>query len=188
MNMIEYLGEIEKAMETILLRDRNKIKEITTVLKGAKERESTVFVFGNGGSSSTAAHFVCDLVKACRIKAVCLSDNTPYFSAYANDISYESVFVSPLSLLMRNGDVAIGLSCSGNSANVLRAFEFINSARYKGIYENVTTIGFTGFKGGKLRDLVDIHINVPVNSYRISEDVHLMLCHLIVELLVGDNE
>ena len=164
-----------------------KIERIVKELIRAREQGNTVFVFGNGGSSSTASHFVCDLVKACNIKAICLSDNTSYFSAYANDISYESVFSAPLSLFLKNNDIVIGISCSGNSKNVIRAFELIRQIRDKRESFNALTIAFTGFDGGKLKTLADIHINVPVESYRISEDIHLALCHLIVERILSNE-
>ncbi len=137
---------------------------------------------GNGGSASTATHFVCDLAKNTRkegwphYKAIGLSDNMALFSAYANDEGYENVFAQQLANLVMPEDIVIAISASGNSRNVLNAVSFAKSA-------NATTIGFTGFNGGNLASMVDINIHVNSNIIEHVEDIHLMLEHMIVKSL-----
>ena len=141
-----------------------------------------IFIMGNGGSAATASHFVCDLNKNTRhegwpdFKAIGLADNMPIFSAYANDDGYENVFYRQLQNDLARGDVVIGISASGNSENVLRGMRF---ARDAGAY----TIAFTGFDGGSLGGMVDLHIHVPSNVIEHVEDVHLMLEHMIIRSL-----
>jgi D-sedoheptulose 7-phosphate isomerase len=107
-----------------------------------------------------------------RFKVIALTDNAPTMTAYANDVSYDCIFAEPLLSLSEPGDIAIGFSGSGNSPNVLRAME---AARERGL----VTVGFTGFEGGKLKDLVDLHVNVPSTSMEQIEDVHLAMSHAL---------
>lgn len=154
------------------------IAQTVKALEGARDEGGRVFIFGNGGSAATASHFVCDLVKGTvqsgkpRLQAFALNDNMPLFSAYANDLSYETVFAEPLASLGEVGDIAIGISASGESANVLRAMDV---ARERGL----VTVGLTGFQGGRLKDKVDICIIVPSNSMQQIEDIHLIILHAI---------
>lgn len=141
-----------------------------------------VFVFGNGGSASTAGHYVADFVKTAavegrkRLAAFCLNDNIGMLTALGNDISYEQTFTYPLESYAKAGDVAVALSCSGNSPNVLRACEW---ARAHGL----TVVALTGFSGGKLKELADIHINIPSTNYGVIEDLHLSVNHIVAQSL-----
>lgn len=158
------------------------IAEAIRVLQRARMRGSQVFIMGNGGSASTASHFVCDLAKNTRrdglphFRAIGLADNMEIFSAYANDEGYENVFSQQLVNLIEPGDVVIAISASGNSKNVVRAVE--EARKY-----NAITIGFTGFTGGRLGQLVDIHIHVRSEVIEHVEDIHLMLEHMIVRAI-----
>lgn len=157
------------------------VEEITRtieVLGRARDEGRRVFVFGNGGSAATASHFVCDLVKGTsrrrgpRFKAFALNDNIPTFSAYANDVGYEKVFAEQLLALADAEDVAIGVSASGRSPNVLQAMD---TARHRGLI----TIGLTGFQGGELKNKVDTSIIVPSDSMQLIEDAHLVILHAV---------
>ena len=158
------------------------IREVIYVLHDARMNDRQVFILGNGGSAATASHFACDLGKSTvapdqpRFRAIALTDNMPIFSAYANDVGYEHVFAEQLASLVRAGDVVIGISGSGNSANVLKAIELARSVR-------ATTIGFVGFDGGSLKEMVDLCIHVPSDCMEQVEDIHLMLEHLICSCL-----
>lgn len=172
--------ESESQLLTGLALDR--VEAAIAALERARSEGRHVFLFGNGGSAATASHFACDLGKGTiqkdrpRFKVICLNDNMSTFSAYANDLGYDQVFAEPLISLSERGDIAIAFSGSGNSPNVLRATE---AARAGGL----VTIGFTGFNGGKLKDLVDLHVNVPSDSFGHIEDVHLAIAHAICEML-----
>jgi len=158
------------------------IEEVINILHQARISGKQIFIMGNGGSASTASHFVCDIAKNTRkegwphFKAIGLTDNMAIFSAYANDEGYENVFAQQLASLIQPGDIVIGISASGNSPNVLHAMDVAAQ-------NQATSIGFTGFKGGKLGTMVDLHINIPSDNYGQVEDIHLMLEHMIVNTL-----
>ena len=141
-----------------------------------------VFVFGNGGSAYTASHHVCDYVKTVTadlkrpLQAFSLVDNVGIGTAVANDISYEDVFSFPLSAYAEAGDVAVAISCSGNSPNVLRACKW-------GKANGLTIVALTGFSGGKVKQLADVHVNIPHDNYGIVEDLHLSIGHIVSQTL-----
>lgn len=173
---VEYFNAIERALRIVRKRHMQQIGKIVDTIRLAHIGKSTIFIFGNGGSASTASHFACDLSKGCGLRAISLTDSVPLVTAYANDVDYPHVFVGQLQYLLVSGDIVIGISGSGNSENVLQA---ITHARInKGV-----TIGMTGFKGGKLKKLVDISLVVPSNNMQHIEDVHLILCHLISRMI-----
>ena len=165
---------------------RPPIARIVQLLSDARRQGKRILIFGNGGSAATASHFVVDIVKGTlidradekqpRFKAICLSDSVPTLTAVANDFSYDRVFSEPLASLAQPGDIAIAISGSGNSPNVLKAIEV---AREMGL----ATVGLTGGSGGKLKDLVDICVVVPSTSMQLIEDTHLVILHAVfVEL------
>ncbi|HNQ93250.1 MAG TPA: SIS domain-containing protein [Anaerolineales bacterium] len=158
------------------------ITRVVETLQNARLEGRKVFIMGNGGSASTANHFVCDLAKNTRhdslphFRVIGLTDNMAIFSAYANDEGYENVFAAQLANLVEAEDVVIAISASGNSANVVKAIEEAKSY-------NAVTIGFTGFTGGKLASLVDIQVHVDSHVIEHVEDIHLMLEHMIVKAI-----
>lgn len=158
------------------------IQEVIDLLGQARLEKRQVFILGNGGSASTASHFVCDLAKNTRLqgfpnyRVIGLTDNMPVFSALANDEGYENVFAGQLASFVRPGDVVIAISASGNSPNVIKAVELARRLQAR-------TIGMTGFDGGLLGGLVDHHLHVPSHCIEYVEDVHLMLEHLITKAL-----
>jgi D-sedoheptulose 7-phosphate isomerase len=175
----EYLGDIAA---TISLLPKRRIMAVIGALHAARLASRSIFVMGNGGSSATASHFACDLAKGTiapglpRVKAIALTDNVPLLTAWANDTAYENIFAGQLVNLANPGDVVIGISGSGNSQNVLTAMK-------AGREIGAATIGFTGFDGGELKNLVDIAIIVPNNCMEKVEDVHLVLVHTICTVL-----
>lgn len=177
--MEDYLNGV---IRTIAALPRQSLLQILEILRQAQQQQKQIFVFGNGGSSATASHMANDLVKNTRssgkprMRVICLSDNTPLFSALANDEGYENVFSEPLLSMADAGDIAIAISGSGNSPNVLKA---VAVAKELGL----TTIGLTGFAGGKLRDVVDMCLVVPCDSMEQIEDVHLVINHLLACVL-----
>jgi D-sedoheptulose 7-phosphate isomerase len=172
-------------MSKILERiDRGAIDRFTDMLYEAWRNRRRVWVFGNGGSASTASHYVCDLLKNTaaegrpRLQVFCLGDNIATMTALGNDISYDDVFRFPLSAYAQNGDVAVALTGSGNSPNVLRAVEW---ARENGL----KVVALTGFSGGKLKEMADLHINIPSDNYGVIEDLHLSINHIVSQTLKG---
>jgi D-sedoheptulose 7-phosphate isomerase len=159
------------------------IERVIAMLHDARLRNRQVFIMGNGGSASTASHFVCDLGKNTRRKGwpnfrvMGLTDNMAIFSALANDEGYENVFAQQLASFVGPGDIVIGISTSGNSANVVNAVKL-------GKKRGARTVGFTGFDSGQLGPLVDLNLHVPSDSIEQVEDIHLMLEHLICKALL----
>jgi D-sedoheptulose 7-phosphate isomerase len=150
-------------------------------LEEAFYQRKNIFVFGNGGSGATASHFCEDLGKGTlrstndvqRFKVMSLTDNTPYILAWANDEGYDTVFEQQLRNFAEPGDLAVGISGSGNSKNVLQAIEYANSV-------DVFTVGMTGFDGGRLREIAKHCVHVPIYEMGIVESVHLIIVHYIV--------
>lgn len=180
MNAIdEYLYELKRTLDRL---PHDVIQEVIEMLHNARLCNNQIFIMGNGGSASTASHFVCDLGKNTRVKGIPnfkvqgFTDNMAMFSALANDEGYENVFAEQLANHIEPGDVVIGISTSGNSPNVVNAIKLANSVQAK-------TIGFTGFTSGKLGDLVDIDLHVPSENIERVEDIHLVLEHLICKAL-----
>jgi D-sedoheptulose 7-phosphate isomerase len=175
-----YVEETRAALSDPYLAEG--IARIVPVLLEARAQDRTIYFFGNGGSASTASHFVADIGKATirgdgkRFRCVALVDNVESLTAWANDTEYARVFSEQLATLAHPGDVAIGISGSGNSPNVLRAMEL-------GPKLGLRTIGLTGMGGGKLQAAVEIPVVVPSNSMQHIEDVHLLICHLLTAYL-----
>lgn len=174
-----YLDGLNQLYADVSLDQLNRVAE---VLLAAQQSGRKVFIFGNGGSAATATHMACDLAKTAGvsgqrgIRAISLSDNVSVMTAWANDASYECIFQEQLANLLDPGDVAIGISASGNSPNVLRAIEYANQ-------HGATTIGFIGFGGGKLKEMVNIDVTVSSRDYGQIEDFHLTLDHILAQYL-----
>lgn len=180
MNPVQtYLSALQATLEQL---PEETIQKVIDVLHQARQESRTIYIMGNGGSASTASHFVCDLNKNTRnvawpdFKVLGLTDNMALFSALANDEGYENVFALQLSSFVQPGDIVIGISTSGKSPNVVEAFRLARMRK-------ALTIGFTGFDGGHLADLSDIHVHVPSDCIEHVEDIHLVLEHLICKTL-----
>ncbi len=172
----QYQRNLTKTVKDLPLE---KIQAAVEILHSKRVSGNRIYIMGNGGSASTASHFVCDLNKNTRMegwpdfKAIGLADNMPVFSAYANDEGYENVFSRQLQNDLTQGDIVIGISASGNSENVLCGMRY---AKETGAH----TIALTGFDGGRLGGLVDLHIHLPNKVIEQVEDIHLMLEHMII--------
>lgn len=159
-----------------------KLERVLEILLSAHREGRKVFVLGNGGSASTASHFACDLGKgtaapgAARFRVISIADNLAVLTAWANDCTYEMVFKEQLENLLEPGDVVVGISASGNSANVIRAVEYANQ-------RGAVTVGFLGFGGGRLREFVQLDITVSSRNYGQVEDFHLTLNHILTQYL-----
>ncbi|MEW5936207.1 MAG: SIS domain-containing protein [Candidatus Thermoplasmatota archaeon] len=179
--MDRYLEDVIQCLRK-MQADLAPFEHLTEVLLDARARGATIFLMGNGGSASTASHFASDLAKgtisegAPRFRAISLADNIPQLLAWANDASYEDIFVEQLKNLLSPGDVVIGISGSGNSPNVLKAVRYAKE-------QGATTIGLTGFKGGKLATLADLVYVVPLHYMQQIEDIHLLIEHMITSAI-----
>jgi D-sedoheptulose 7-phosphate isomerase len=185
----KYFSDMHEVIERISKEDIDRVIEL---LFSAWKDDRTVFIMGNGGSASTATHFACDLSKCTivegkkRFRAICLNDNIPLMSALVNDEGFDNLYSEQLKNLMRPGDLLIGISVHGGSGkdkaglwsqNLLKAMN-LTKEFYGG-----TTIGFSGFDGGAMKELADACIVVPFDSTPQVESFHLALEHLICSCL-----
>ncbi|WP_028550028.1 D-sedoheptulose-7-phosphate isomerase [Paenibacillus sp. UNC451MF] len=172
---------IEHEINTLRRLDINAINDAMNLIMKTYEAENTIYIFGNGGSSTTASHYQNDFNKGIseyvekKFNFQCLNDNIATMMAIANDIGFEEVFRFQLRGRIKPGDIVMAISGSGNSRNVINAVEFAKEHGNK-------IIGLTGYDGGKLKQLSDISLHVPIDSMQITEDIHLILDHLIMSI------
>jgi D-sedoheptulose 7-phosphate isomerase len=182
---VEFARGYLEYLQAVLRRiDPAEIGRFIGTLLDARERSATIFFIGNGGSAATASHFANDLSIGTNeydkpFRAVSLADNVPILTAIGNDFGYEEIFVRQLRALGKSGDVLIGISASGNSPNLLKAFEYAGSI-------GIVTIAITAFDGGKMKALASQGIHVPtgLKEYGPAEDAHLVLDHLVSAYLM----
>ena len=175
------VGYIELEKQVLESLDTVSINRAMNLIMEAYEANKQIYIFGNGGSAATASHYQNDFNKGIsedvekKFRFVCLNDNMPTIMAIANDIGFSEVFRFQLENRLEEGDLVIAISGSGNSENVIRAVEY---ARQQGNQ----VIGLCGYDGGKLKGLSDVALHVAVNSMQVTEDVHMVLDHLMMSV------
>lgn len=177
-----YGSYLSKLLDSL---DYETIEKIIYCLLKARERGSTIFFAGNGGSAATASHFSQDLgevgrkVGARPFRTISLSDSTSFITALGNDYGYEKIFLGQMVNHFKKDDVLVVISASGNSRNIVNCVRWV---REKG----GVTIGFVGFDGGELLNLCDhlVHVKTKKGEYGPVEDIHLVLNHMITSLLI----
>jgi D-sedoheptulose 7-phosphate isomerase len=178
-----YQQDLARSIEAIPL---DRVQQVIDLFDDARRHGRRIFTCGNGGSASTASHFVCDIVKGAsygresRFKIMCLSDNQATLMAYSNDVSYDVALMEPLKNFAEPGDVLVALSGSGNSPNVIHAVEWANTA-------GLTTVGFTGRDGGRLGRAAQLEVNVANPHMGRIEDTHLAICHMVAYYFMEDG-
>ena len=175
----KYFSYLGKVLESI---DEDEINKLGDLFESAREGGNTIFVAGNGGSSTTATTMAndigFDILKKTGIdrafRVLSLVDNNSVVTAIANDVGYENIFINQLKIHYRSGDSIILISASGNSPNILKAAEWVKD-------KGGAIIGFLGFTGGKLIDLCDvkIHVQSEPGEYGPVEDAHLIMNHIL---------
>ena len=179
-----YVADTKAALDAPYLLDG--LRKVAPVLLKARAEGRSIFFFGNGGSAATSSHMSQDLGKLTivegrkRFRSLSLTDPLPLILAWANDSSYAEVFAEQVKSHGRAGDVAIGISGSGNSPNVLRALEEAHKL-------GLTTVGLIGMGGGKMKALCDIPIVVPSGNMQHIEDIHHILLHLLTAYLRDEH-
>jgi len=167
---------------TVILKnlDLKSIEKIMEILEDTIDKKSKIYIIGNGGSAATASHMANDLSIGLKLRNIrnfnveSLSDNSSICTAIANDTGYENIFYTQIKDKILKNDLLIAISCSGNSANILKAVEYAKA-------QGVTIVGMTGFDGGRLKELSDInfHIDTQKGEYGLVEDAHMILDHII---------
>lgn len=179
--MIEHY--LESEIDILKKLDTEAVQRVVKAFEEAYERESAIYVFGNGGSAGTASHMANDFNKGIseytekKFRFQCLNDNIPTMLAVANDIGYDDVFSFQLKNKVKEKDLVIGISGSGNSENVIRA---LDCAKEQG----AITMGIVGYHGGKVADIADIVFHVPLCNMQIVEDVHMILNHMVMSVVM----
>ena len=174
-----YYNNLSNAINKISV---DEIENCAKVLIKAHKNNNNIFICGNGGSASTASHFACDINKGVsyglekRFKIIPLTDNFATITAYSNDLNYEMIFVEQIKNFFQEKDVLIAISGSGNSKNVIKAVEFVNQ-------NNGISIGWTGYDGGKLKEITNFSINANYNDMQICEDMHMSLVHVLMKVI-----
>lgn len=158
-----------------------QINMVVEVITKAFKNGNSVYFAGNGGSAADAQHLAAEFSgrfykdrKALPSEA--LHCNTSYLTAVANDYSYEVIYARLIEGIAKPGDILVGISTSGNSGNIVKAFEAAK-------LNQVITIGFTGEKGGKMKDIGDYLINIPSNDTPRIQEAHILVGHIICELV-----
>lgn len=179
-----YINEHKTALESIPVEEVNKV--ILTFQKALKE-DRQIFVFGNGGSSSNASHFITDLGKSAsdfayrRFRCLSVNENLAWITAIGNDYSYEDIYLRQLQNYARPGDIAFTMSVSGNSPNLVKAVEWCNQ-------NQVHVIALVGAKKGKLAELANQTITIDSTHYGRVEDCHMHICHMICYAFIEEKE
>jgi len=188
--MIDHIKKIINASIVVkqkLLQDETMLKTtndvVNTIVKSFKAGNRVYFA-GNGGSAADAQHLAAEFsgrfyTDRLALPAEALHCNTSYLTAVANDYSFDEVYARLIRGIAHPGDVLVGLSTSGNSGNIIKAFE---AARQK----KVITIGFTGETGGKLKPLCDFLFNIPSTDTPRIQEAHILLGHIVCELVERD--
>ena len=179
-------GYISKLSQLLNDIDSNVIEEIIFELEKTIRNNSRIYIIGNGGSAATASHMANDWGAGLRrreiinLDIISLADNTPVTTAISNDIGYENIFYAQLVNNLKQDDVLIAISCSGNSPNIIKAAKYAKDV-------NATVIGLAGFDGGDLKKISDIcfHVYTPKGEYGLVEDMHMILDHMIYSYYIN---
>ena len=175
----DYLRRLESASRQIPLE---AVEQLASALLECWRERRQLFIFGNGGSAGNAIHLANDYLygisrvtgHALRVHA--LPANSAVLTCLANDEGYEHIFAHQLAVLAQPGDVALAFSGSGNSPNILRALETCKS-------RGVRSFAVLGYSGGKAKDLADVPIHVAIDDMQISEDLQLVVGHMLMQWL-----
>ncbi len=179
----EFHSYFNRVSDVLANVDVESVERLVDLLLKARENGNAIYLFGNGGSGATASHVTGDFLKGIsygldkRFRVQCLNDNISGMMAISNDLTYEEIFIEQLKVFLKKDDVVIGISGSGNSANVVKAMSY---AKDHGAF----TVAFCGYKGGKIKDMAELVIHAPVQDMEITEDVHIIIFHAIKQVMM----
>jgi D-sedoheptulose 7-phosphate isomerase len=171
----DYLRAQKAALDSI---PPDAVAQIIDKLRDALKADRNVFVFGNGGSAANSSHFATDLGKGSsdklhkRFRVLSLTDNISWMTALANDYAYEDIFVGQLKNYCQRGDIALGISVSGNSPNCVKAMDW---AKQNGL----RTIALVGAKRGRMAEIAEQTIVIQDTHYGRVEDAQMAICHML---------
>ena len=178
----DYMARLHEELNRI---DQSEMQKMADLIYEAWQNERFVFIFGNGGSGTTASHMAEDLGKSTlfekdlgdeskkRLKVLSLTDNQGWIMAVGNDVGYDQIFQQQLMNYGGQGDVVIAISGSGNSPNVINAVDWANR-------HGLVTFGLTGFSGGKLKEIAQAGLHSPLDDMGMVESIHLCVFHWVL--------
>jgi D-sedoheptulose 7-phosphate isomerase len=175
---------LNKLIQLLSTANYEQIDHGVQVIADAWLAGKQVITLGNGGSSMTALHFINDWNKTipmhtqCSFRGRSLVDNIGLVMSYANDLSFEDIFVEQLKNILQPGDLVIAISGSGNSENVIRAVEYAN-------LNGAVTLGLCGYRGGKLKQIAQHTVWADIDDMQLAEDFHFMFGHMVMQRLAG---
>ncbi len=175
----DYLTRVCQEIQKL---DPSQVENVSELIENAYDEGRFVFIIGNGGSGSNSSHLcedlakctLCDFESQKRLKVLSLTDNTAWIMAVANDLNYDRIFLEQLKNLASPGDLVLAISGSGNSPNIIKAVDWANE-------NGLTTVGFTGFSGGKLKDLAHHNVHAAIDDMGIVESLHQVVFHWIID-------
>ena len=182
--IFDYIRMQKAALDSI---PPDAVTQLIQTLRRANQEDRQIFVFGNGGSAANASHFATDLGKSAsdsvgkRFRVLTLNDNVSWITALANDYTYEDVFVRQLSNYARTGDLAMGISVSGNSPNCVKALEWAKT-------NGLQTIALVGGKRGRMAEIAEQSIVINETHYGRVEDAQMGICHLLCYAFIEHPE
>tara|TARA_B100000768_G_scaffold170489_1_gene176925 strand:+ start:84 stop:656 length:573 start_codon:yes stop_codon:yes gene_type:complete len=176
-NLSSHLEIINKILETNV----SLIELFGNLLSSCLEKNGTIFLCGNGGSASDSQHIAAELVGKFKkerraLKSIALTTDSSILTSVGNDYGFKEIFSRQLEALATSGDIVIGISTSGNSENIIRAFEVAKNM-------GVTTLSLTGRDGGKLKDFSDHCLTVPSESTARIQEAHILIGHILCDLI-----
>jgi len=175
----DYLNRVCQEIQQL---EPAQVENVCELIEAAYDDGRFVFIIGNGGSGANASHLCEDLAKCTlrdfesqkRLKVLSLTDNTAGIMAWANDEGYDRIFLEQLKTLASPGDLLLAISGSGNSPNILKAVDWANE-------HGLTTVGFTGYSGGKLKDRAQHNLHAAIDDMGIVESLHQVVFHWIID-------
>lgn len=176
----DYKNQLTKTINRL---DKIKLEKIMKIIESTIRNKKKIFTCGNGGSASISNHFLCDFNKGIKLfsnkkimpKVISLSNSIENITAISNDDSFDNIFENQLENYIEKGDLLCVFSCSGNSKNILKALSYAKK-------KNCKTIAFTGFNKKKLKN-ADIHLDLGIKNYGISEDIFQSIMHITSQFL-----
>ncbi|MBR6676347.1 MAG: SIS domain-containing protein [Clostridia bacterium] len=179
-DMNRYLQTEIRVLQSLDLTELNRA---VNAILDTRNRGGIIYTMGNGGSSATASHMVCDFSKGIyeniggnKFCFQCLNDNVPTVMAIANDLSFDDIFSFQLKGQLTDKDLVLAISGSGNSKNIIKAVEYAKSV-------GAPVVGITGYSGGKLKELCDYSMHADIDDMQIAEDVHMIFDHMMMRIL-----
>ena len=176
-----YISDLKHALDGL---SRGSLREFWRMVETTRARDGSIHFIGNGGSAATPSHSAGDWSKELGLRTIAHTDNTASMTAWANDTDYSNIFVGQLSTFLREGDMVVAYSGSGNSNNVVNGIRYANK---RGCSTVAVTGNIAGSQGGKIAEITDIALVVPTESMERIEDVQLVINHIIKEAVKAHN-